>query len=196
LEASVRRAAEALLGDSESILEEIQSVLGRPLREHFRRQFFRDHLSRYSKSRRQAPIYWWLSVPSRSWGLWVYAPAISREMLFAIGRHAVRRLGAGRDVLVALRADHEAGGRGRPLREISARITEEEDLAAELEIFRAEAERVAGLGWEPNLDDGMVLCAAPLASLFPAWPAASEERGKLKSGEYKWATVSKWAGSL
>ena len=196
LESVVRQAAEVLLEDAETTLDEIASILGRPLRDQFRRRFFRDHLSRYSKSRRQAPIYWWLSVPSRNWGVWVYAPAISREMLFAVGRHAARRVGVGRDVLVALRADHDAGGRGRPLREISTRIAEEEDLVAELEVFRAEAERVAGLGWEPNLDDGMVLCAAPLASLFPAWPAAAEERHKLKTGEYKWATVSKWAASL
>ena len=43
-------------------------------------------------SRRIAPIYRHLSVPSRQWGLWVYAPNLSREALFAVA-------GAARDKL-------------------------------------------------------------------------------------------------
>ena len=41
----------------------------RTLRDHFRKPpgFFDDHLKRYSKSRRQAPIYWPLSTESRSY---------------------------------------------------------------------------------------------------------------------------------
>ena len=196
IEGAVRRAAAALWQDADPILEELQAILGRPLRDHLGRQFFKDHLSRYSKSRRQAPIYWQLSVPSRAWSVWVYAPMLSRETLFAITRHAARRQRTGQEAVAALQADRAAGGRGRRPKELVARIAEEEDLVSELEAFRTEAERIAGLGWEPDLDDGFVLCAAPLARLFPAWPTAAEERSNLKAGRYPWATVARAAGSI
>src|SRR5437764_8563406 len=67
----------------------------RDLQSWLRGRFFGDHLKDYSASRRYAPIYWYLAVPSREWGLWVYAPALSRELLFAIAaaaRDKLRRL--------------------------------------------------------------------------------------------------------
>ena len=85
---------------------------------------------------------------------------------------------------------------GRPARKIAEELDSEEKLAEELRRFRAEAERIAGLGWEPDLDDGIVLCAAPLADLFPAWPDAKKARDELRKGEHEWATVAQWAGEL
>jgi hypothetical protein len=196
IDARVRRAADALLDDADAVLDQLQTILGRSLREHLQRKFFKDHLNRYSKSRRQAPIYWQLVVPSLSWCIWVYAPTLTRETLFAIARQAGRRQATGRETLAALKRDLEAGGRGRSQRELSERIAEEEDLALQLEAFRLEAERVAGLGWEPDLDDGLVLCAAPLTRLFLGWPAAADEWKNLKGGQYPWATVSRWSPSL
>jgi hypothetical protein len=51
-------------------------------------------------------------------------------------------------------------------------------------------------GCSPDLDDGIVLCAAPLAGLFPAWPDAAGERAKLRKGAYPWATVARWREAL
>ncbi|HVL64212.1 MAG TPA: hypothetical protein VM573_03470, partial [Actinomycetota bacterium] len=59
-----------------------------------------------------------------------------------------------------------------------------------------EADRIAGLGWEPDLDDGIILCAAPLADLFPAWPDAAKERENLRAGKYPWASVAAFADKL
>jgi len=193
IEAAMRRAATALLDDPEGFLAEVEGTLRhRSLRDYLRKQFFRDHLGRYSKSRRKAPIYWHLSVPSREWGVWVYAPSLARETLYAVASHAARRLAAGRERVAALRAEREAGGRGRSASEVGRHLEAEEELVNALQAFRAEAERVAGLGWEPDLDDGIILCAAPLAGLFPAWRQAAEERAKLREGAYPWASVSRW----
>jgi hypothetical protein len=124
------------------------------------------------------------------------APALSRETLYAVARHAARRQAAGAELLAVLRAERDAGGRGRSLREVERRLAAEEDLTRALQAFQAEAERVAGLGWEPELDDGIILCAAPLAGLFPAWPDAAGERTKLRKGAYPWATVARWREAL
>ena len=196
-EAAVQRAAGALVTGADSLLEDLLEVLGvKTIREHLRKQFFKDHLSRYSKSRRKAPIYWPLTVPSKNWGLWVYAPALTRETLYAIGSEAGRRERLAGEAIARLqREQHEDGG-ARPARMVAEELEGEEKLAEELRRFRIEAERVAGLGWEPDLDDGIVLCAAPLADLFPAWPEAKTARAELRKGKYEWATVAAWADQI
>jgi hypothetical protein len=135
-------------------------------------------------------------VPSGAWGVWVYAPAFSRETLFAVVRTAAGRLDAAEAEIRRLRRERDAGGAGRSAREVVTLLEAEENLAEELRRFRDDAERIAGLGWEPDLDDGIVLCAAPLATLFPAWRDAATARDELRAGGYSWATVSRWAGQL
>lgn len=172
-------------------------ILGRrTVRDHLRRQFFKDHLSRYSKSRRKAPIYWPVTVPSRSWGVWIYAPTLSRETLYAVASEAARRERLAVEVIARLQRGQQEGGTGQPARKIAEELDSEEKLAEELRRFRTEADRIAGLGWEPDLDDGIVLCAAPLADLFPAWPDAKKARDELRKGLYEWAAVARWAGEL
>lgn len=197
LETCCKRAAVELFDDADEVLSESAKIFGqRNLGGYFRRQFFKDHLGRYTKSRRKAPIYWHLSVPSRNWGVWLYAPTLSRETLFAIEREAERRFVVGQELVRSLQAERDAGGRGRTSREVNERLAAEETLAEELRAFRMEAKRVANLGWEPDLNDGIILCAAPLSSLFPAWPEAAKERENLRKGKYEWATVAQWRNDL
>jgi hypothetical protein len=161
-----------------------------------RKQFFKDHLVRYSKSRRKAPLYWPLTVPSKNWGVWVYAPLLTRETLYAIALEAARRERLAAEAIALLQREQRDGGTGRSARTVSDELDAEERLGEELRRFRLEAERIAGLGWEPNLDDGIILCAAPLTDLFPAWPDAKAARAELRKGMYSWATVAAWADRL
>ncbi|GIV04319.1 MAG: hypothetical protein KatS3mg015_3149 [Fimbriimonadales bacterium] len=199
----VRAAAEFLFDDPDGILEECERILGRDLRSYIRRDFFKAHLGRYSKSRRKAPIYWYLSVPSRTWGLWVYAPTLTRETLFAIVREARWKESSLVQAADPLR-QRIAKASGRERQRLAKRLDETEDLLREVRSFLKEAERVANLGWEPDLDDGIVLCAAPLASLLPAWRQAGRGNDNknpgdpeqalrtIKAGKFSWATVSRF----
>lgn len=197
IEAKILAAATVLFGDSESVVGELLEIFGhRTVRDHLRKRFFKDHLSRYSKSRRRAPIYWPLYVPSGNWGVWVYAPALSRETLFAIAGAAANRLDAAEAEIRRLQRERDSGGAGRSLREVAEALASEESLVEELRIFRWETERIAGLGWEPDLDDGIVLCAGPLSKLFPAWKDAAIERKNLQAGKYLWASVARYADQL
>jgi hypothetical protein len=202
----VRAAAEVLFDDADAILDECAKILGRGLRDYFRRDFFKAHLGRYSKSRRKAPIYWYLCVPSKRWGIWVYAPTLSRETLFAVVREARRKEEAVRSAVELLGRQTQKAS-GREAQRLARTLEDHEELLGELAEFRSEAERVAGLGWEPDLDDGIVLCAAPLSKLFPAWrergradtknPGDPEQaRRMLKEKKFTWATVSRWAEKL
>lgn len=196
IEAAVLNAARALVDDPPAIIAEILKILGRKtIRDHIRRQFFKEHLSRYSKSRRKAPVYWHLSVPSKSWGVWLYAPTLARETLYAIASEVARRERLATEAIGRLQREQESGA-ARSARKIAEELDFEEKLIEELRRFRIEAERIAGLGWEPSLEDGAVLCAAPLADLFPAWPDAKKARDELRKGQYDWAAVAQWAGEL
>lgn len=126
----------------------------------------------------------------------MYAPALARESLFAITRAAADRLDAAEAEIRRLRQERQAGGAGRSPRQVAAALESEERLAGELARFRDEVERIAGLGWEPDLDDGIILCAAPLAGIFPAWRDATAARDEIRGGKYPWASVSRWAGKL
>ena len=197
IESAVLNASEAILNDSASVIGEMLQILGRStVRDYLRRQFFKDHLTRYSKSRRKAPIYWPLTVPSRNWGVWVYAPMFTRETLYAVAVEAGRRERLASDAITRLQREQRGGGTPGQARKLSEELDAEEKLAEELRRFRLEAERIAGLGWEPDLDDGIILCAAPLADLFPAWPATKTARAELRKGMYPWATVAAWADRL
>ncbi len=137
-----------------------------------------------------------LQVPSKTWGLWLYAPRLSREMLFAIVREAEQRQRLAEQQIGHLQREAETGSGGRKASEVAKELEAEQKLAVELASFRAEAERIANLGWEPDLDDGMVLNAAPLADLFPAWKDAAAYRKELRAGKHEWATVARYADQL
>jgi hypothetical protein len=174
------------------LIQELQPVClalpqgAKDLRTWLRGRFFTEHLKDYSASRRYAPIYWYLAVPSKKWGLWVYAPALSRELLFAVAS-------AARDKLRRLR-EQVAQLRGVTDREAIERRERADALASEVEQFAGHADKVAQSGWQPDLNDGLVLCAAPLEPLFAdeGWRRrVAQYRWDLEKNEYPWATVQR-----
>ena len=184
---AIESAARATLVNGDDLLEDAMSVLGRSsVRAYLAKDFFKEHLSRYSKSRRQAPVYWQLAIPSGGWSAWLYAPRFSREMLYAVITLADHRL-ANAAERIRLRPDDTMGS----ARERAKAIDEERTLAAELQELRDDVARLAGLGWQPDLDDGFVLCAAPLAKWFPrnTWRQLTEQLSAIQSGAYPWASV-------
>ena len=193
----VMAVASALVDDPEALVDDLMSHLkGRDLRDHLRKHFFKDHLSRYSKSRRKAPIYWPLYVPSGVWGAWVYAPSLSRETLYTVEAAATARLHAAEAEINQLHRDRQTGAGGRSASDLANALDAEQRLVEELRAFSQEAGRIAAFGWVPDPDDGIILCAAPLAGLFPAWKDAAKGLENIKAGKYPWATVSKWADEI
>ena len=48
-----------------------------------------DHISRYSKSRRKAPIYWLLQSSKKNYALWLYYHRLDKDILFKALQHYV-----------------------------------------------------------------------------------------------------------
>ena len=71
---------------AEAIEQEACAILGvKELRDYFRKPaaggFWADHIARYSKSRRKAPIYWLLQSARKNYGLWLYYHRLDRDTL-------------------------------------------------------------------------------------------------------------------
>ena len=171
---------------AEAIEHEACEILGvKSLRDYFRKPagFFADHLKRYSKSRRQAPIYWPLSTASGSYTLWIYYHRLTDQTLHTVLADFLEP--KIRNVQAELDA-HQAGGNGQ-------KAGESRDFLDELKDLRDEIERIIKLPWKPNLNDGVLITASPLWKLFrlSKWHAGLKACWEaLEAGEYDWAHLA------
>lgn len=154
--------------------------------------FFADHLGRYSKSRRKAPIYWPISTPSGGFTLWLYYPRISGDMLAnCVNRLRDNQATLEREetrLLAARRADALPPEDQTRLDRIRAELRERDKLHEALR-------QLSDGEFEPHLDDGAVINAAPLRRWFRhrAWREAAEKVWtEIQSGEHDWSHLALW----
>jgi hypothetical protein len=202
---AVESAAALLFKDPRATLDEVSELLGTAdLGSYLRKRFFKDHLARYSKSRRKAPIYWPLTIPSRLWTVWAYAPTLSRETIYAVAAHAERRLNAAEVEIRRMEAAQlQTSAPGTAVhdaalvRSLAARLDVERRVAEEIRVFRRVVTRVAESGWSPDLDDGIVLCAAPFDEVFLDWSKElTEMRKQLRAGKFPWSSIHRYREAL
>ncbi|WP_205409696.1 Eco57I restriction-modification methylase domain-containing protein [Salinibacter ruber] len=192
----VRSTLELVHGEEEAVQVEqkILDAVGRDTLEEYLRNpngFFDDHKSKYSKSRRRAPIYWPLQTPSQQYTLWVYYPRLDGQTLYTcINDHISPKLENDvRPRIERIRKKVQSSGNSEA-REALDRL---ETLEQELEEMREELLRVAELPYEPNQNDGVELTAAPLHNLFQhtGWSDRLEDYWEeLQDGEYDWAHIA------
>jgi hypothetical protein len=178
---------------AEAIEHEACEILGvKSLRDYFRKPagFFAGHLKRYSKSRRQAPIYWPLSTASGSYTLWIYYHRLTPDTLFKVQQQFLEpKLKTVEEDIHRLRtmlANNEGGAKER------SQLEKLETLSDELKEMHAEIEHWAKR-WKPNLNDGVLITACPLWKLFrlPKWRKDLEACWKeLERGDYDWAHLA------
>lgn len=171
----------------EHVLLRVDAPVQTDVRRWLTKDFFGIHLKMYSKSRRQAPIYWPLQTPSGSYTLWVYYHRLNEQTLYTCVNDFVEPK--------LQQVEQDLNG----LRSKSARSNQEEkeleklsDLASELRDFRDELLRLAKF-WKPNLNDGVQITAAPLWKLFQhkAWQKKLKETSEsLEKGDYDWAHLA------
>lgn len=151
------------------------------------RGFFADHLRRFTKSRRQSPVYWPLSTNSVSYTIWLYYPKVTDQTLLVLVNDFVDpKLKEIYDNLAVLR---EKSGRSKGE---EAELERFSSLASELEEFRRELSLISKF-WRPNLDDGVQIAAAPLWRFFQLkkWRDTLKKTWEeLEEGKYDWAHLA------
>jgi hypothetical protein len=161
------------------------------LRDYIRKPsgFFDAHLKRYSKSRRKAPIYWPLQTSDGRYTIWLYYPRLTADTLYACTNILGDKLKLERRKLELARADL-AKSENKADR---LKVEELVDFVSVLAEMKEELDRVAGLPFKPDLDDGVQITASPLWRLFrlPAWQKELKATWeKLEAGDYDWAHLA------
>ncbi len=182
---------------AEAIEREACEILAvKELRDYFRKPgkggFWDDHISRYSKSRRKAPIYWLFQSSKKNYALWLYYHRLDKEILFrALQQYVEPKIRLEDSRLETLRTQKAAAGdSGKAAKKLGKDMERQEDLLSELRDFEDKLRRVANLHLEPDLNDGVVLNIAPLHELVP-WKEAKAYWQDLLKGEYEWSSIAK-----
>jgi hypothetical protein len=187
----VRDVLEVIWKDKAGDIEqEACEILGvSSLRDYFSKpgNFFAYHFKQYSKSRRQAPIYWPLSTASGSYTLWLYYHRLTDQTLYTCVNDFVEpKLKEVAESASQLRQKYSrSSAEEKELERLS-------DLELELKDFRDELLRIASF-WKPNLNDGVQITASPLWKLFRYTPwqrTLKETWDKLQRGDYDWAHLA------
>ena len=182
---------------ADAIEKESCEILGlKDLRDYFRKPgkggFWDDHMSRYSKSRRKAPIYWLLQSSKKNYALWLYYHRLDKDILFkALTNYVEPKIRLESDRLQALIAQKaQAGDSGKEAKRLAKEAEKQEDFVSELRDFEDKLRRAANLNLEPDLNDGVVLNIAPLWELVP-WKEARAYWEELVEGKYEWSSIGK-----
>ena len=175
---------------AEAIEHEACEILGvKLLRDYFRKpaSFFADHLKRYSKSRRQAPIYWQLSAGNGNYSAWLYYHRFTQDTLYRLLGDFVEQR-----IQEAEREQFEFESQGGLSGDAASLLHEVQALLQDLRLFKSELELVAPL-WNPNLNDGVIINHAILWRITPYTPwqkKCKECWDKLVKGDYDWAHLA------
>lgn len=196
-ESETARLIQTAMGGNSDLRGRLESYLLGP--------FFKAHVQQY----RKRPIYWLLQSPKQFFSVYLFHERATDQTLALI--QGKRYLG-GRIFQVKQQLEEanrrEADSEGR---EKARQRKLAQDLAEELAdleafdkaitatnsepIFDAEG-RPTTARWIPEFDDGVLLNAAPLYRLTPAWKKADPKLDlakvwqALKKGEYPWAKTA------
>ncbi len=165
--------------------------------------FFGRHLSQYSRAQRLAPLYWPLQAPGTDYVVWLYAPRLSRETLYALLNDYVAprrvRAQAALAPLDALLSEptlstRDAHARAQRRENLQALLAGLDAMTAHLtQVLEGRPDGEPEGEFQPHPDDGAVISACLLAPLFHhnAWRRKLEEtRAKLDAGDYDWAHLA------
>jgi hypothetical protein len=195
--ARIRDVLALIWGDrADAIEKEACEILGvKSLRDYFRKPsaggFWDDHVKRYSKSRRKAPIYWLLQSAKKNYAIWIYYPRMDGDTLYKALRYAKDKLAMEERRLEDLRKEREQSGTGGAVvKKMEKEIDGQEAFISELHDFVEKLERAASLNLIPEHDDGVVLTIAPLRELVP-WNEPKNYWDELIEGKYAWSSIGK-----
>jgi hypothetical protein len=140
--------------------------------------FWRCHFQQY----RKRPVYWPFQSPDRRYTVWVFHERFGPDTLFRICNEFVEpRLRLAEREIADLRV------RSVKDRKAAKELDRMLDLADDLGKFAATLKAIAERGYAPQIDDGVLLNAAPLHEVLPSWPDTRAAWKELEEGKYEWA---------
>jgi len=140
--------------------------------------FWRYHFQQY----RKRPVYWPFQSPNRRYTVWVFHERFGSDTLFRIRNEFVEsRLRLAEREIADLRV------RATKDRKAAKELDRILDLADDLTKFSANLKTITERGYTPQIDDGVLLNAAPLHEVLPSWPETRAAWKELEDGKYDWS---------
>jgi hypothetical protein len=194
----VRGVLEIIWGEHAIVIEQKAcDILGVAiLSDYFRKAgpggFWMDHVKRYTKSRRKAPIYWLLQSNKGNYALWLYYHRLDKDILYkALVNYVEPKIRLEENKLTHLQAQRTTFGTGgREAKQLERQLERQEAFLSELRDFQDKLRRAAQLNLIPDLNDGVILNIAPLHELVP-WKDAQTTWQELLAGKYEWSSISR-----
>jgi hypothetical protein len=190
IQTKVKEIMHAIWSNDEEVEKELCYALGiSSLKEYFNNlsMFFADHLKRYTKSRRQAPIYWPLSTENQKFTVWLCYSNLSDQTLYSCVNDIIDpKIKQVKDNLSALRSKSN-----RTVQD-DKEVEEYLELELELKTFRDEILNIAKF-WKPNFIDGVQILAAPFWKLvaYKPWQKTLKETWEsLENGDFDWSHLA------
>ncbi|MFX0201059.1 MAG: SAM-dependent methyltransferase, partial [Candidatus Hodarchaeota archaeon] len=183
---------------AEAIEEEVREILRiKELREYFRKPgndgFWIDHVKRYSKSRRKAPIYWLLQSIRGNYAVWLYYHRLTKDTLFKVIKDFVEpKIQFERNRLKEIKQKYDvskSSGHGLEERKLANATDQQEKFLEELNRFRNDIQEVADRGYDPDLNDGVIINIAPFHKIIP-WKEPAKIWKELEAGGYDWSHMA------
>jgi hypothetical protein len=190
----VESALTLMLGEqgAEQVIAAISGqplAVGNELRKFFERDFFTKwHIKWYQKR----PIYWLLQSPRKLYGLYLFHERITKDTLFVVQRKYLdAKIKLTRQLLAEKRAAAKAESNARERRALNKQADDIEKLLLDLEEFAKNLKAITDRGYDPDIDDGVILNLVPLASVMPSWSKEPQKYwDALERGEYDWAHIA------
>ena len=167
--------------------------------------FFKDHVRQY----RKRPVYWLLQSPRRTFSVYLFHERATANTLSTLqGRRYLGGRIHGMESELSELLSRAATVQGRDKAVLTNRARDVAEIIEDLKGFDArlgaanqfQITGVDGLPktvrWEPAVDDGILLDAAPLHELTPAWKKADAKLdlkktwNELEAGKYDWAKTA------
>ena len=171
----------------ESDAKSVINTIGGDLRSFLEKDFFiKWHIPQYKKR----PVYWLLQSSKKSYGLYVFHERLKADSIYSIQEKYINpKIVLEKSHLAEHKGRLETLNEGKEKRNLEKEIDKLEAFIDELIDFQAKVKAIADKGYDPDIDDGVILNMAPLYEIIP-WAEPKKFWKELKDGKYDWAHMA------
>ncbi|MBN2413377.1 BREX-1 system adenine-specific DNA-methyltransferase PglX [candidate division KSB1 bacterium] len=188
-----------MLGEKQS-REVLATLIGeaKPDREKFRRFMERDFFSKHHlKMYRKRPIYWLLQTGGKNYGFYIFHERFDKDTLYKLQRNYIDPKLKLVDMQIKDKTRNLLNLSGSEQRAAKREIEDLQDLYQEIREFTEKLTAVLNktdengrvVGYDPDINDGVIINMAPLRELIP-WNEPAKYWQELEQGQYDWARLA------